>query len=174
MSSTSPKSQEKFTLSEDLILVGEKTACKEEVLKKLAGLLVERGYAKESFLQALLEREEAYPTGLQTRVTGVAIPHTDTGHVIKPALAIATLAEPVSFRAMDNPQKEIPVELIIVMAIKESDTQLAALQKIMQILQDENTLTKIRQARQAKEIRLIMDQHLATDEYGIRPSSGIN
>jgi PTS system galactitol-specific IIA component len=160
--STSPTSQEKFSLTEDLILVGEKATSKEEVLNKLAGLLGKCGYVKESFLQALLDREEAYPTGLQTSVTGLAIPHTDTGHVIKPALAIATLDGPVLFRAMDNPQKEIPVELIIVMAIKEPAMQLEALQKIMQILQDENILIKIRQARQAKEILILMHQHFTS------------
>jgi len=162
--STSPTNQEQFGLTEDLILVGEKATSKEEVLNKLARLLGKYGYVKESFLQALLEREKSYPTGLQTSVTGVAIPHTDTGHVIKPALAIATLEAPVFFQAMDNPQNKIPVELIIVMAIKDSAMQLKSLQKIMQILQDENILTKIRQAREAKEILLLMQQHFALDE----------
>ncbi len=164
MPSTSPTSQEKFSLSEDLILVGEKAASPKEVLNKLAGLLGERGYVKDSFLQALLDREEAYPTGLQTSVTGVAIPHTDTAHVVKPALAIATLDSPVSFRAMDNPQKEIPVELIIVMAIKEPAMQLEALQKIMQVLQDESILIRIREARRAGEVLLVLEQHFSTAE----------
>lgn len=164
MPSTSPTNQEKFGLNENLILVGEKAASKEEVLTKLAGLLGKYGYVKESFYQALLEREESYPTGLQTSVIGVAIPHADTGHVIKPALAIATLEAPVFFQAMDNPQEKIPVELVIVMAIKEPAMQLKSLQKIMQILQDENTLTKLRQAQKAKEILVLMKQHFAFDK----------
>ena len=164
MPSTSPTNQEKFGLNENLILVGEKAASKEEVLTKLAGLLGKYGYVKESFYQALLEREESYPTGLQTSVIGVAIPHADTGHVIKPALAIATLEAPVFFQAMDNPQSKIPVELIIVMAVKEPAMQLKSLQKIMQILQDENTLTKLRQAQKAKEILVLMKQHFAFDK----------
>lgn len=164
MPSTSPTNQEKFGLNENLILVGEKAASKEEVLNKLAGLLGKYGYVKESFYQALLEREESYPTGLQTSVIGVAIPHADTGHVIKPALAIATLEAPVFFQAMDNPQSKIPVELIIVMAVKEPAMQLKSLQKIMQILQDENTLTKLRQAQKAKEILVLMKQHFAFDK----------
>jgi PTS system galactitol-specific IIA component len=163
--STSPtNNEEQFGLTEDLILVSEKATSKEEVLTKLAGLLGKYGYVKESFYQALLEREESYPTGLQTSVIGVAIPHADTGHVIKPALAIATLEAPVFFQAMDNPQSKIPVELIIVMAVKEPAMQLKSLQKIMQILQDENTLTKLRQAQKAKEILVLMKQHFAFDK----------
>jgi PTS system galactitol-specific IIA component len=148
--STSPTSQEQFGLTEDLILVVKKQP-QRRGLNKLAGLLGKYGYVKESFYQALLEREEAYPTGLQTSVIGVAIPHTDTGHVIKPPLAIATLEAPVFFQAMDNPQSKIPVELIIVMAIKEPAMQLKSLQKIMQILQDENILIKINIERKARQ-----------------------
>ncbi len=163
MPSTSPSSQEQFNLSEDLILVGEKTASREEILNKLAGVLSKRGYVRESFRQALLEREVAYPTGLQTSTIGVAIPHTDTVHVVKPSLAIATLDEPVFFQAMDNPQKKIPVELVIVMAIKEPAMQLKSLQKIMQILQEKDILLTIRKSRQAKEILEVLEQYL-TDE----------
>jgi len=163
--STGPKEQEqgKFRLSDDLILVGEKAASREELLGKLAGLLGQKGYVKESFLQALLEREKAYPTGLQTSIMGVAIPHTDTEHVVKPALAIATLKEPLPFRAMDNPQKEIPVELVIVMAIKEPSMQLKSLQKIMEILQDEKMLSKILQAQNAGEILAALEKHFADE-----------
>ncbi len=166
MPSTSPTNQEKFGLNENLILVGEKAASKEEVLNKLAGLLGKYGYVKESFFQALLDREEAYPTGLQTTVTGVAIPHTDTEHVIKPALAIATLEAPVFFQAMDNPQEKIPVELVIVMAIKEPAMQLKSLQKIMQILQDKSMLNKIRQAQKAEEVLLALEKHFASEGCG--------
>ena len=50
------------------------------------------------------------------------------------------------------------------MAVKEPAMQLKSLQKIMQILQDENTLTKLRQAQKAKEILVLMKQHFAFDK----------
>lgn len=161
MPSLNPTGQDQFTLSADLILVGEQAASKEEVLSKLVERLRENGYVKDSFLPALLSREKSYPTGLQTKIVGVAIPHTDIGHVLKPTLAIATLANPVMFRAMDNPRQEIPVELIIVMAIKDSSMQLEALQKIMTVLQDENILTKICQSQQPKDILQALSAHFA-------------
>ncbi len=154
------KDQESFDISENLILVNAKATFKEEILNNLSKLLYKYGYVKESFNQALLEREGSYPTGLQASVAGVAIPHTDAKHVIKPALAIATLNTPVLFKAMDDPAKEIPVELVIVMAIKEPELQLQALQRIMKIIQNANSLRKIQQAQLPREVMLEVQKHL--------------
>jgi PTS system galactitol-specific IIA component len=62
---------------------------KETMLTKLAGLLVNLGYAKESYPQALIERERQYPTGLALSDNlNVAIPHADIDHAIKQVLVI--------------------------------------------------------------------------------------
>lgn len=40
-------------------------------------LLKEKGYVRDSFLDAILAREKAYPTGLPTLPVAIALPHTD-------------------------------------------------------------------------------------------------
>ena len=46
-----------------------------QVLERTALLLRNGGYVKESFSDAIKEREVHYPTGLQLEHIGVAIPH---------------------------------------------------------------------------------------------------
>lgn len=55
----------------------EKVCTDREVLQIIGKLLLEKGYVKESFGNALIEREEKYPTGLAMVPYPVAIPHTD-------------------------------------------------------------------------------------------------
>jgi len=129
-----------LNIDSELIIVKEHVRDREEILAKLAGLLYHKGYVKESFLSAVLKREQEFPTGLQTRITGVAIPHTDSEHVVRPALAVATLASPVQFHSMELPEKRIPVEIVLMLAIKKAEAQLDVLKRVMSILNNEKLL----------------------------------
>src|SRR5690554_2839083 len=113
-----------FGFSEKLVLVKQEGETKEDILRRLADLLEENGYVKESYYDALLEREAKFPTGIITNTTGVAIPHTDIEHVNQPAIAVATLKTPVLFNRMDDFEEVTPVNIIIMLAIKDSDAQL--------------------------------------------------
>ena len=65
----------------------------EDVIRYLSAKLLDAGYVRDSFADAALSREAELPTGL---VLGgdinAAIPHTDVEHVLKPAVALATLS----------------------------------------------------------------------------------
>ena len=75
-----------------------------------------------------------------------AIPHTDIEHVIKPALALATLKQPVNFQNMIEPETAVPVQLVIVMALEQAKTQVEMLQEIAGVLQDEIIIEKLMNA----------------------------
>jgi mannitol/fructose-specific phosphotransferase system IIA component (Ntr-type) len=79
---------------ENLIVLQASLKSKEEVLDTLSNLLLKYGYVKESFLLDLYKRELMAPTIF---ANGIAIPHTFPFHVIKPAIAIATLKKPVKW-----------------------------------------------------------------------------
>ena len=55
---------------------------KREAVSALAEALRAAGKVRESFFEAVLEREVAYPTGLPTPGAAIAIPHTDVHHSI--------------------------------------------------------------------------------------------
>ena len=48
-----------------------------EFFNKMSEILVEKGYVKDTWLDAILTREKNYPTGLQFEHIAVALPHVD-------------------------------------------------------------------------------------------------
>ena len=75
-------------------------ATPDEVFARLEGKLAPRGYIADGWLDAVLTREDAYPTGLAMPAANIAIPHTDPGFVAKPYIAVVKPAAPVTFNAM--------------------------------------------------------------------------
>mgnify|MGYP001285322374 CR=1 FL=1 len=73
----------------------------------LADALRQKGIVKDSFKSAVIEREKAAPTGLETERIGIAMPHTTEEHVNRKGLAVGFLKRPVAFRAMGMPEKEV-------------------------------------------------------------------
>ena len=114
---------------------------KEEALLLSANALKEKGYVKDSFYDACIEREKVYPTGVPS-VVPVAIPHTDAEHVIEKAICISRLSKPIAFHSMENVESEINVEYIFNLAIKEGKDQMKMLKAIMKIAHDFEGLNK--------------------------------
>lgn len=128
------------------------------VITALGRRLREAGYVRDSFVQAALDREAQMPTGLPLDGQfNAAIPHTDIEHVIKPALALATLAQPVDFQNMIDPEEAVPVQLVILMAMEEAKSQVAMLQEIAAVLQNADTIEKLVTAKDLAEIRRAFD-----------------
>jgi len=117
-------------LKEDLIFTRKHFENKEEVIRFLAEQLKQKGYVHETFADAVVEREEKYPTGLYLGRINVAIPHTDTKHVKQSGVAILTLDNPVIFNKMDDPSQTIPVLIIFLLAVSEPNEYVQFLSKL--------------------------------------------
>jgi PTS system galactitol-specific IIA component len=101
-----------------------------------------------------------YPTGLQARMAGVAIPHTDTDHVLKPAIAIATLAEPVTFQMMATPDEKVQVEIVIMLAVHDAKLVIPVLRKVIFILENDEALVAMKNAETKTDIKMAMLKHI--------------
>lgn len=126
----------------------------EDVIRRLSGLLAAHHYVQETFADAALRREADLPTGL--KLAGdihAAIPHTDVEHVIKPGVALATLPQPVIFHHMIDPEEEVPVRLVFLLALEQPKSQVAMLQEIATILQSPSLVTQIVDAANIDEIK---------------------
>lgn len=145
-----------IVLDEDCIFVNLECDDRERLLSKLAKSLERKGYVKESYCEAVIERERMFPTGLQTRVTGVAIPHADACHVNRTAVAVATLATPVNFFDMTQPERQLPVKLVIMLVIERSEHQVDGLQEIMKLLQNDVMLQELMASRTPLQVRKII------------------
>ncbi|MFD1449067.1 PTS sugar transporter subunit IIA [Oceanobacillus profundus] len=127
-----------------------------EVIKTLGRQMVDAGYAKETYIQAVLDREKTLPTGLKAGITNVAIPHTDITHVNKSAVAIATLNEPVKFHLMEDPSKEVDVDIVFLLAVSQPEEQTELLRNLMAIFQDKELLLKIKNAENKDSLHEIL------------------
>ena len=115
----------------------------EDVMKNLGQKLIDAGYSKESYVDALIAREKDFPTGLDIGGLGVAIPHTDVSHVNKAGIAIGVLKEPVTFIQMGTDDEEVGVKLIFMLAVTDPNAHIDELQRIIEIIQDKGVLEKL-------------------------------
>ncbi|WP_058953688.1 PTS sugar transporter subunit IIA [Clostridium tyrobutyricum] len=129
-------------LIQDLITCNLEAKSEEDVFKKAYQMLYEKQYVKSSFLNGLIEREKVFPTGIKLEDYGLAIPHTDAVHVLKPAIALIKLKQPVRFQCMDG-NGHVDVKLAFVMALKEPHSQILMLQQLMKLIQNKELIEKI-------------------------------
>lgn len=122
------------------------------VIQCLFEKLHRRQYVKNCYLEAVLKREKEYPTGLPLLKTGVAIPHAGSEHVLKPAVAVSILKNPVVFNMMGSPDIKINVDIVLMLAISDPQKQLSMLQCLMNIFQDEQAMDALRYAESKEAI----------------------
>lgn len=164
MDQTEDVSSSSFDINEDNILVGVEADSREDIIRRLGALLEKNGYVKDSFTEAVLEREVSFPTGLQTSVMGFAVPHTDTEHVKRSAVAIATLSRPVVFQAMDSPDQGVSVDVVMMLAVSDPKMVVPVLRKVLSILEDEKALHALGRVKSRQEVREIVEAHIQKTE----------
>ena len=70
-------------IKKELIEIDFDVKNQNEYFEKMAKKLNELGYVKDTFLEAILKREEKFPTALPLEPYIVAIPHVEPEHVKK-------------------------------------------------------------------------------------------
>lgn len=128
----------------------------EEVLKTISSILINKGYVKESYCNAILEREKIFPTGLSTEFIGVAIPHTDSIHVNKEAIAVGILKNDTKFFHMGTEDEGVEVRIVFMLAIKNPEEQLKTLQMIIELIQDSDVMKNILECTTVEELYSII------------------
>jgi PTS system galactitol-specific IIA component len=139
-------------LREELVLLNYEADSAEDVLRALADLLLADGAVKDSYYEAMLTRERAYPTGLPTEEVKVALPHADVEHVNYSALAVATLARPVTFREMGAPDNELDVEIVLMLANADPDEQVQTLRKLVDLFDEPASLHALKDAQTPAQV----------------------
>ncbi len=145
-------------LDPDAMLLHYTAQDAEDVVRRLSQMLFEKGYVRSSFADAALRREAELPTGLVLGgAVNAAIPHTDVEHVIRPAVALATLTKPVIFRHMIDPTEEVPVQIVFLLALEQPKSQVAMLQEVAGVLQNAAIIERIMEAETSEEIFALFD-----------------
>lgn len=143
-------------VTEDLILLNIPGNSRDEALKYIADLFMEKGIAKPTFYEALLQRENEYPTGLPIGEINFAIPHTYPEHINRIAVCVATLQNTVIFKNMGNPEEDVPVRVIVCLALKKMDDNIKMLPTMMDFFADEENLRKLLAAENAGQVMALL------------------
>jgi PTS system galactitol-specific IIA component len=143
-------------LKEDCIIENLEAATKEEAITAMCRVLFSKGYVKDSFEAAILERERLYPSGLPMEGHKIAIPHTDAEHVNESVILFARLSGPVEFSSMGDPDEKLQVALVSMFALKEKKKIGFLLDVLINAYSDNDTLDAILKASSAREIYHIL------------------
>ncbi|HMJ55672.1 MAG TPA: PTS sugar transporter subunit IIA [Polyangiaceae bacterium] len=139
-------------LSADLCMAGLVAESSDGVLRALAQKLLAAGHVRPSFEGAALARERRSPTGLPFPGQGVAMPHAEPEHVVTPAIAVASLAKPVSFRQMGAPNVKLEVSLVVMPALTAKEQAAGELARLVALLQNETLRQALTQAKTSQAV----------------------
>lgn len=114
-----------------------------EALTTLARGLAGLGLVRDTFEGAVLAREADSPTALPLAGRKVALPHADPEHVLAPAVAVCTLARPLTFREMGNPDSELPVEVVAMLALPDHESAQRELVRLLERFQDDSFVDRL-------------------------------
>ena len=118
-----------------LVLRGVAAGDAGELFAAVAGELAGRGWVAPTFADALAERERQFPTGLDFGRFTAALPHADIEHARRSALAVVFTQAPVEFRAMDDPNRALACQLVIVPVLTDPGKQVPFLSATATALQ---------------------------------------
>ena len=136
--------------NEDLILLHQNFEDAQGAISTLSILAKKQGLVDETYLPAILEREENFPTGLELPVN-IAIPHIDTG-VKRSFVSIATLDKPVTFLNMDLSGDTLETKIIFVFGILNPKDQLEILKRFARSFAQKDKIQALADANSKKEL----------------------
>lgn len=115
-----------------------------DFFKKLGAELSKGNFIKDTWYDAITEREKNYPTGLAAPSVNFAVPHTDPEHLEKAYIAVVLPKKPIVFEAMGGMGNDVPAQIIMNLGVKQhEECQVAILQALMMIFLDEDAVSNI-------------------------------
>ena len=130
------------------------------VINLLAERLHTQGLVEAGYGAATLAREQEHPTGLPTKPFPIAIPHADAEGVIQSSLAMASLKEPVIFQNMADPDEDLAVELVLLLANNNPEEQIQSLRNLSLVFGQPDKLLELRSLTSPVEIARWLDAEL--------------
>lgn len=145
---------------EELINFDLNVTNKTEFFSTISEKLLLNNFVKPSFEQAILVREENYPTGLALENFAVAIPHTDVVHIVEPFVSVNRLQQEIDFIQMGTDDVIVPVKDILVLGIKEPHKQVGLLQELMNCFANQEFVENYKKAASKNELVDLIKNYL--------------
>lgn len=127
-----------------------------DVLKNVAFDLEKKGFVKDSFFNAVIERENNFPTGLEFPSYSIAIPHTDSEHVNDNSIVVIKPENTIIFKDMGTNSKNLEVNVILLLLVSKNDEQVKVLSNIIKKFANDEIYNKILDSNNEQEIYSIL------------------
>lgn len=149
---------------QELIFMDVDADCAESVIRTLGAAFEAHGFVKDSYVEAVFAREGEYPTGLQLQGIGVAMPHTTGSHVIKPAVGVAKLKQPVTFYHMGMDDVPVQAEIVFMMAILDPEKQIDLLKKMTKIFTNNEAMQAFKTAKDKDALLAVAQTYIENND----------
>ena len=133
-----------LTFNEGLVAWNVAAPDAETVIRQLAGQLHAQGLVSADYGQQTIDRERQHPTGLPTTPFCIAFPHADADGVHQSALALASLPHGVAFKNMADPDEELTVFVVLMLANKNPEEQIQTLRNLALLFGQPDKLVELR------------------------------
>ena len=144
----------------NLVFLYPQVTSDKELIQLMAQRLINEDLVNRDFLEAILERENEYPTGVPIGEIAAAIPHTDAVHVKRSAMVVSILKDPVYFANMANPDQKLPVQIVFMLAMKEPAFQVSWLKKLLKFLNTPQNLQTLQTIKTEQDMVDYLHNHL--------------
>ena len=146
-------------LNQALIVTGMEASDYKDVMKNLGSVVIKEGYAKESYVDALIAREEEYPTGLDVDGMGVCDPSYERGACEESRYCHRRAETTGHLHADGDDDETVEVSLVFMLAVVDPNAHIDKLQRIVEMIQDKEMLGKLMKADAPEEmIRMIREE----------------
>jgi len=147
-------------LNESFVITDLDVKTFEEVITIMADRLHQGGAVCKEYAAYTIAREKVHPTGLPTKPFCIAFPHADADGVNQSALSVATLKSPVVFMNMGDPEEELDVELVIMLANKNPEEQIQTLRGLALLFGKPEKLAELKAITEPSEITAWLKREL--------------
>ncbi len=139
-----------------LVFLDTPLASREELFETMGSWLCEHGYVRDSYRQAVLEREIQYPTGLRIPGHALAIPHTESEHIRKGGVVFVRPQSPLGFQEMCSGEP-VEAEMIFLLLVKNKQDQMPLLMTLMEHFNDQELMDRLARESRPETIARLLD-----------------
>ncbi len=146
---------------EELVFLDVEASSTEDLFTSIVPEFENMGYVNDEYLEALLEREKVFPTGLPTVPYCVAIPHTDSKYVLKSGIGVVKPKETIRFKEMGSVDGEVDAKYVFFLIIENGSDHIESLQTLINFVMDDSNMKALDEAFTKEEIAKIINAKLA-------------
>lgn len=130
---------------------------KQSLMSLLCKKLTEAGYVTDQFLPSVMEHEVTAPTALGK---GIALPHGFAKYVMRPTVAIATLAAPILWQGKEKVDVIFLLAFNLDEAVGMKGETIKFYSVFLDLLDETENINKIRQAGDPEALAELMNQKI--------------